>query len=80
MTTVNGVEWHVVPQGQRLTTQLAQSGASFVDVWEVTYHIDSGPAQGTQGQVKIPASQYNADTVKSTINAIVAKVHDVAGL
>lgn len=80
MAEINGIKWHVVPQGQRLTTQLAQSGTGFTDIWEVTYAVDSGPAQGTQGMVKIPASQYNPDTVKSAINEAVTLAHGIAGL
>jgi hypothetical protein len=74
------VKWHIVPQGQRLTTQLTNAGTGFTDVWEVTYMVDSGPAQGTTGQVRIPAAQYNADVVKATIDAQVQKMHDIASL
>jgi hypothetical protein len=73
-------KWHVVPQGQRQTVQLSGSGTGFTDVWEVTYHIDEGPGQGTEGTVRIPASQYNAATVKATIDALVSHQHAVASL
>jgi hypothetical protein len=80
MAEVNGVTWHVLPNGQRLTTQISPAGNGFEDVWEVTYQIDSGAAQGTQGTVRIPASQYNAETVKATINALVNHQHSIANL
>jgi len=80
MAEVNGVKWHVVQGGQRLTTQISGSGTGFQDVWEVTYQIDSGPAAGTEGQVRVPASQYNAETVKATINALVGHQHSIASL
>jgi hypothetical protein len=80
MAEVRGVKWHIVPQGQRLTTQISSAGNGFSDVWEVTYQIDSGPASGTEGIVRIPAAQYNANTVQATINQLVAHQHDIAGL
>jgi hypothetical protein len=80
MGEVKGVRWHIVPNGQRLTTQISPAGNGFSDVWEVTYMIDNGPAQGTEGLVRIPASQYNAETVAATINSLVAHQHNVASL
>lgn len=80
MAEVNGIKWHVVQNGQRLTTELSQVGTGFRDVWEVPYVIDSGPARGTTGKVNIPADQYNAETVQATINAIVVHNHNVAAL
>lgn len=80
MAEVQGVKWHIVPNGQRLTTQISPAGNGFSDVWEVSYMIDSGPAQGTEGLVRVPASQYNAETVKATINTQVAHQHAIAAL
>jgi hypothetical protein len=80
MGQVKGVEWHIVPGGQRLTTQISAAGNGFQDVWEVSYHIDTGPAAGTEGIVRIPAAQYNAKTVEATINAMVSHQHDIAAL
>lgn len=80
MAEINGVKWHVVPGGQRLTTQLTQAGTGFTDVWEVTYEIDSGPASGTTGQIRVPAAQYNAATVTAAINAQVQHQHNIAAL
>jgi hypothetical protein len=80
MADINGVKWHILPNGQRLTTEISPAGNGFQDVWEVTYQIDSGPAAGTQGLVRVPAGQYNADTVKATINAQVSHQHNIASL
>lgn len=80
MATTDGVTWHVVQAGQRLTSQISTAGTGFADVWEVPYMIDSGPAAGTEGVVRIPVSQYNAETVKATIAAIVKHNHDIAAL
>lgn len=80
MAETNGVTWHVVPGGQRLTTQLTNTGTGFTDVWEVTYQIDSGPAAGSTATVRVPANQYSPEVVEATIGAQVMKLHGVAGL
>lgn len=80
MAKTGDVEWHVVQGGQRLTTQLTQAGTGFIDVWEVPYMVDSGPAAGTTGTVRVPAAQYNADVVKAAIDAQVIHLHKVASL
>lgn len=72
--------WAIVPQGQRLSTELSPSGAGFRDVWEVTYEVTSGPATGTVGIVKIPAEAYNAEAVQEAVTAAVEHLHNVAGL
>jgi len=80
MAEVNGVKWHIVDGGQRLTVTLTNSGTGFIDVWEVTYMVDSGPATGTTGMVRIPVSQLNAEVVKAAVNAQVLHMHDIASL
>jgi hypothetical protein len=72
--------WTIVPQGQRLSTELSPSGAGFRDVWEVTYEITTGPAMGTLGLVKVPAETYSAEAVKEAIDNAVEHLHNVAGL
>ena len=39
-----------------------------------------GPAKGTVGLVRIPASQYNAAYVKAAIDAQVYHIHSVGSL
>jgi hypothetical protein len=80
MAEAHGVSWHIVPNGQRLTTEISPAGNGFQDVWEVTYQIDTGPAAGTQGLIRVPAGQYNAETVKATVNRQVKHQHDIASL
>ncbi len=80
MAEIQGVKWHIAPNGQRLTTQISPAGNGFQDVWEVSYIIDTGPAAGTEALVRIPAGQYNAETVKATISAQVAHQHAIASL
>lgn len=72
--------WHILPQGQRQSTQLAPTGVGFADVWEITFQVDSGPATGTIGTVRVPVDLYTPDNVRDTINAQVAALDAVAGL
>lgn len=72
------VKWHVT--SQNLTTELSDSGSGFDSVWEVRYQVDSGPAQGQRGMVRVPASQYNAANVKAAIDGQVYHLHNVASL
>lgn len=80
MAEHGGVKWHIVEGGQRQTTQISRAGNGFTDVWEITYMIDSGPGAGTEGIVRVPVAQYDAEVVKALINASVAKNHAVASL
>lgn len=78
MTTPNLPTWVVT--GQRLDTELSDTGTGFTPVWRVAYKITSGAATGTTGYVNIPADQHNADTVKSAVNAAVYHLDQVASL
>ena len=78
MTSPAPVKWHVT--SQNLTTQISDVGTGFSSVWEVRYVIDSGPAQGSVGLVRVPAAQYNATNVADAINAQVFHMHSVASL
>ena len=70
--------WHVV--SQRQDTELSDTGPGFTTVWEVTYQVDSGPASGTRGKVKVPAATFNAQTVKNAIDAAVYHLDQVGNL
>lgn len=72
--------WHIVPGGQRQSTQLNPSGTGFTDVWEITYQVDSGPATGVQGTIRVPQDLYGADYIKAQIDAAVTALDQVAGL
>lgn len=72
--------WAIVPQGQRQTTELAANGTGFVNVWEITFRVTSGPATGTTGVYRIPADLYNATNVAAGIQAQVDALNEVAGL
>jgi hypothetical protein len=70
--------WHIT--SQQLTTEISDVGTGFQSVWEVRYLIDSGPAAGTTGLIRVPAGQHTADNVKAAIDAQVAALHSVANL
>jgi hypothetical protein len=72
--------WHVVQNGQRQSTQLNAAGTGFSDVWEITFQVDSGPAQGTVGSVRIPQEFYTPEYVRSEIDKAVVALDAVAGL
>lgn len=72
------VNWHIVAQTQ--DTVLSDTGPGFETVWEVTYMVDSGPAQGTKGRVRIPVGMHNAETVKQAVDAAVYHLDAIAGL
>lgn len=71
-------EWKVL--SQTLQTELNPTGQGFHTVWQVRYQVTSGPAQGTQGHVNVPADQFNRDTVKAAIDAAVYHLDQVAAL
>jgi len=70
--------WRVT--SQRPTEELNPGATGFVTVWEVTYQVLSGPAQGAVGKVKIPAINYSAAAVKEAIDKEVAVLSEVAEL
>lgn len=73
-------KWHIVSGGQRQVTQLAANGTGFVDMIEVTYQVDEGPAAGNTFTARIPAQQYNPTYVQQVIDADVMLHNAVAGL
>lgn len=73
-------KWHIIPNGQRQVTTLAPTGAGFVDVIEITYMIDEGPAAGSTFTTRIPAAMYTPDNVAKTINGEVHTHNEIAGL
>lgn len=78
---MNGqVTWHVL--GDQITQEvdLGPGTTGLVEVKIVPYQIDSGPAQGHVGQVKVPVSRFTPDNVAALINAQVEATHTVAGL
>lgn len=81
MTTPNApASWHVL--GDQITqgTDLKPNGTGLVDYYEIPYRIDSGPAMGHTGTVKVNADAYSQATVAAAIQAAVDNTHAIAGL
>lgn len=74
------VTWHVLGDQITQSTTLKPGGGGIVDVYEIPYMIDSGPAAGHTGIVTINATAFNTANVAAAVNAQVAAVHTVAGL
>jgi hypothetical protein len=78
---MNGtVLWHVL--GDQITQEvdLGPGNQGLVEVKIVPYQIDSGPAAGHVGQVKVPVSRFTPDNVRGLIQAAVDVTHAVGGL
>ena len=78
---MNGaVTWHVL--GEQITQEvdLGPGNQGLTEVKIVPYQIDSGPAQGHTGQVKIPVSRFTPDNVRALIQLAVDATHNIADL
>lgn len=68
---------------QRQNTVINPQGNNFMNVWEVTYQVTSGPARGVTGTVEIPESDHNAKYVGDAIETQItnlAEVHSLGGM
>lgn len=72
--------YHVGSPPYRVEPQLAENGTGITDVHVIPYVIDSGPAKGHQGTVKIPHASFTVDTVKQAVESDVDVHHQVAGI
>lgn len=70
-------KWHVIPGATRQTSELKPGGAGFIDYEAVTYQIDDGPAAGQTREIRVPATQYNADTVRQAVIDDLTNAHGV---
>lgn len=74
------VTWHVL--GDQITQEvdLGPGNQGLTEVKIIPYQIDSGPAAGHTGQVKIPVARFTPDNVRALIQAAVDVTHVVGGL
>lgn len=74
------VTWHVL--GDQITQEvdLGPGNSGLVEVKIIPYQIDTGPAAGHVGQVKLPVNRFTPDNVKALIQQAVDATHNVAGL
>lgn len=80
MTTPDIPNWHVDPAGIHEETELPEHGTGLRLVHVVPYVIDSGPARGHHGTVRVTGDDFTADMVGEAIDADVLAHHLVANL
>jgi hypothetical protein len=72
--------YHVGRPPYPLEPRLSESGTGIEDVHVIPYHIDSGPAKGHKGTVKIPHADFTVDNVRSAIETDVDMHHQIAAI
>lgn len=71
-------DWHITHQ--KLDTVLNDDGNGFSQQWNVGYMVNSGPAQGTRGEVHVSNANLDPDKIQEAINVQVRKHQRVAAL
>lgn len=72
--------WHVLSDEITQSTELRKSGTGLVDMYTIPYVIDSGPAAGHSGSIKVAVDNATTDVVAAMINQATATVHALAPL
>lgn len=72
--------WHVLSDEITQSTELKKSGNGLVDMYTIPYQIDSGPATGHTGSVKVAVDNASPDVVAALINSATSTVHVLAGI
>jgi hypothetical protein len=65
---------------QSQSQEINPSGTGFMEVWNITFSITSGPAKGNTGSVQVSAGDHNAAHVKTVIDAKVKDLSEIASL
>lgn len=61
-------------------TEPNPAGTGFMDVWNITYKVTSGPAKGTTATLQVPEEDHNAAYVDQAIQDKIQTLGDIAGL
>lgn len=77
---MNSPAWHVLNDEITQTTELKKSGAGLAEIYEIPFVIDSGPAAGHTGSIKVPVGNATPEVIAALINAATSAVHGFAGL
>jgi hypothetical protein len=72
--------WHVLADKIREEDTIGDVGQGLIHVHIIPYRIDSGPARGQFGEIRVPDEDYTPDTVEGMINAKTATTHAIGGL
>jgi hypothetical protein len=70
--------WHVLADQIRKEDTLAGGGLS--EVYVVPYSIDSGPAKGHTGSVRVATDDYTPEEVERIVTDEVATTHAIGNL
>lgn len=65
---------------QKQTSTINPAGTGFMEVWEITYKVTSGPANGTVATVQVPDDEHDAAHVKDAIETKIQALNAVAQL
>lgn len=80
MTDTGLPEWHVVGAGIRQEETLADSGNGLQRMYVIPYVIDSGPAKGHQGVVRVTPEEFTPVRVQQAVESVISAAHLVADL
>jgi len=72
--------WHVDGPNIREETTLGGPGQGLVHQWVVPFIVDSGPAKGSQHEVRVSPADFTAAGVKQAIAETLNSVHQTASL
>lgn len=72
--------YHVGDPPFTVEPMLKANGTGIEDVHVIPYVIDSGPAKGHTGTVKVPHAQFTVVNTQAAIETAVDQHHDIAGI
>lgn len=78
MTTPEIPNWHVDAAGIHEEERLPEHGTGLQLVHVVPYVIDTGPAKGHHGVVRVGDDDFTTDAVQTAIDADVLRHHLIA--
>lgn len=72
------INYEILSQSQ--STEINPAGTGFMDVWQISYRVTSGPAKGTVATATVSESEHNAAGVQKAIEDKIAVLDAVAQL
>jgi hypothetical protein len=70
--------WHVL--GDQIRKEDTLAGGGLAEVYVIPYSIDSGPAKGHKGSVRVAVDDYTPDEVERAVVDEVATTHAIGTL
>lgn len=65
---------------QKPASTINPAGTGFMEVWEITYKVTSGPASGTVATVQVPDDEHDVAHVKDAIETKIEALGQIAQL